>query len=122
MSEWPEYTHDGGSPLWRAVKSLAHIIENESDRWFLWVPVCFGAGIGLYFALWQEPAGYLIAAGLVIALSFMRRHAEPSAGLDILHCLSLRGAGLWRRQTQDGIACPARRGEITRRNGASWLD
>ncbi len=69
MAEWPEYTHDGGSPLWRAVKSLAHILENESDRWFLWVPVCFGAGIGFYFALWQEPAGFLIAAALVIALS-----------------------------------------------------
>ena len=88
MSEWPEYTHDGGSPLWRAVKSLAHIIENESDRWFLWVPVCFGAGIGLYFALWQEPAGYLIAAGLVIALSLCAAtRSLPLAWIFSIACL-----------------------------------
>ncbi|MFQ5625932.1 MAG: hypothetical protein ACE5FM_04680, partial [Methyloligellaceae bacterium] len=73
MAEWPEHTQHGqggrGSPVWRGVMRLARILENESDRWFLWVPVCFGAGIGLYFALWQEPAVYTIAALLIIAVS-----------------------------------------------------
>ncbi len=59
-SEWsgknrrPDY--NGDNPLDRAVMSVARLVELESDRWFLLVPVFFGAGIGLYFALPYEPA------------------------------------------------------------------
>ena len=88
MAEWPEYTREDGSPLWQAAKSLAHILEDESDRWFLWVPVCFGAGIGLYFALPEEPAGVLIAAALIIALSLCAAtRAVPLAWIFCVACL-----------------------------------
>ena len=45
------------------------MLEDENDRWFLWVPVCFGAGIGLYFALPEEPPFYSVIAALGIILS-----------------------------------------------------
>ena len=28
----------------------------ERERWLLWVPVLFGAGIGIYFLLPREPS------------------------------------------------------------------
>ena len=40
-------------------------LEAEYDRWFLWLPVMFGAGIAAYFALPSEPS--LGAAVLPVA-------------------------------------------------------
>ncbi len=34
---------------------LARRLDLERDRWFLWLPVIYGSGIGLYFALAEEP-------------------------------------------------------------------
>jgi hypothetical protein len=31
------------------------MLEAEQERWFLWVPVLLGSGIGIYFALPSEP-------------------------------------------------------------------
>jgi competence protein ComEC len=49
-----------GVPLRRASRpslldALARQLEAEQERWFLWLPVAFGAGIALYFALPREP-------------------------------------------------------------------
>ena len=41
------------------VASLALTLEQERDRWLLWIPVFFGSGIGLYFALSVEPNAFL---------------------------------------------------------------
>ncbi len=73
MAEWSgenrRLDYNSGNPLGRVVMSVARLVELESDRWFLWVPVFFGAGIGLYFALQVEPAVYSIIAALCITLS-----------------------------------------------------
>jgi competence protein ComEC len=56
---------------------LAARLAAEGERRFLWLPVFFGAGIGLYFALKVEPplwpaiAAAIAGIGLVLAL---RRH------------------------------------------------
>jgi competence protein ComEC len=53
--------------------ALARSLEAESDRWSLWIPVLFGAGIVFYFALPDEPGAasalalVLAAAGLAVA-------------------------------------------------------
>ncbi|MBN9282000.1 MAG: hypothetical protein J0H37_07095, partial [Hyphomicrobium denitrificans] len=36
-------------------RSLALALEREREQFFLWSPVCFGAGIAAYFALPVEP-------------------------------------------------------------------
>ena len=41
--------------------------KGDSDRWFPWLPVCFGGGIGLYFALPHEPH-YLFVSIVTISL------------------------------------------------------
>lgn len=48
-------------------------LESERERWILWLPVAFGTGIALYFALPSEPAGWvgplvLSATGVLVLL------------------------------------------------------
>ncbi len=60
-----------------AVRWLAASFTAEQDRWFLWLPVFLGGGIGLYFALPSEPRGLvlILPALCALALAFaLRRH------------------------------------------------
>jgi competence protein ComEC len=51
--------------------ALVHRLEAEQERWFLWLPVAFGGGIALYFALPVEPR--LAAATLPVAAALALR-------------------------------------------------
>lgn len=61
----------------RTAAAVADMLLTESDRWFLWVPVLFAAGISLYFLPEEEPslrtsfAGVLTGVGL-LALGWRR--------------------------------------------------
>lgn len=66
-------------PALPVVGTLARQFEAEHDRWFLWVPVLFGAGIAFYFALSSEP--HLLVA-LLPAVAVLAIHiAGPRTGL-----------------------------------------
>jgi len=60
--------------LSKGLADLARMLEAERDRWILWVPVLFAAGIIFYFALANEPQARLAlalllgAAGLVLTV------------------------------------------------------
>src|SRR5512134_502643 len=58
--------------------ALARMLEAEHDRWILWVPVLFAAGILSYFVLAEEPAVRLALALVVgaLGLSLAFRHAR----------------------------------------------
>jgi competence protein ComEC len=45
-------------------EALTAALEEERDRWFLWIPVLVGVGIAIYFGLPDEP-GLWLALGLV---------------------------------------------------------
>ncbi len=47
--------------------TLARTLDAERGRWFFWLPVWFGAGIGVYFALPFEPPLVMALAALVLA-------------------------------------------------------
>jgi len=53
----------------RPLVSLLRRLEAERERWFLWVPVLLGAGIGLYFWLPHEPSLIAALAPLAIAVA-----------------------------------------------------
>jgi competence protein ComEC len=55
-------------------------LEAEQDRWFLWVPVFFGAGISAYFQLSGEPQLLLAIAPFPVALvlSLLWRRGSPA--------------------------------------------
>jgi competence protein ComEC len=57
-------------------------LEAEQERWFLWLPVLFGAGVALYFALPTEPAvaATLLPAALAFTL-FLTRRKRGVSGL-----------------------------------------
>ncbi|PLX34890.1 MAG: hypothetical protein C0605_12165, partial [Hyphomicrobiales bacterium] len=57
----------------------------ESERWFLWLPVGFGTGIALYFALPFEPSGLLLlVAGLTLGGALAALHAWRAYALSLL--------------------------------------
>ena len=73
----------------------------QRDNLFGWVPVCLGAGIGLYFTLGEEPALISFATGGVISLALLvlaRLANTAIAPLILAAVLVLAGAGLakWR--------------------------
>src|SRR5689334_9722983 len=65
-------------PLWpaaTAVRGVWTALSAEQDRWFLWLPVFLGTGIGIYFSLTFEPPfwlGLALAALTVAAVAFLR--------------------------------------------------
>ena len=97
----------GAAPGWgmRLFRAAAEAYASEGERRLLWLPVFFGAGIGVYFALTVEPPLWLglgatiAAGGLTFAL---HRHPLPcEATLALtLFCagFALIGETTWERQ------------------------
>jgi competence protein ComEC len=57
--------------LGRVLRDLAQAIEEERSRWFNWLPVVLGAGIGFYFLLpWEPPLS--AALGVFVAAAASR--------------------------------------------------
>lgn len=50
------------------LEMLIHNLHEEQNRWFLWVPVFFGIGVGVYFSLTFELNPRLTIAATLIAL------------------------------------------------------
>jgi competence protein ComEC len=94
-------------PAWaaRIFAALTDRLAAEGDRRLLWLPVFFGAGIGVYFALRVEPplwpgvAAAIVGAGLSFAL---RRHpawCEAALALTVFAGgFALMGETAWERQ------------------------
>ena len=73
-------------------RGLLHRLLAERERWILWLPVAFAAGIGGYFVLQGEPWGGLgLAAALPLAILcfWARRSLHPSAPAVLLVALPL---------------------------------
>jgi hypothetical protein len=94
-------------PAWaaRIFAALTDRLAAEGDRRLLWLPVFFGAGIGIYFVLRVEPplwpgvAAAIAGAGLSFAL---RRHpawCETALALTVFAAgFALMGETAWERQ------------------------
>ena len=59
-----------------SLRASARALEAEQDRWFLWLPVLFAAGILTYFALGEEPQARLAVALMLgsVGLCLAFRH------------------------------------------------
>jgi competence protein ComEC len=86
---------------------LATQLELERHRWFLWVPVLVGAGIGLYFTLPVEPglaaALAALAAALVLA-GLVRRSTLWAVAASVVLVLAV-GFALAKARTE-WVAAP----------------
>lgn len=65
-----------GALLARAGQAVESLLDAERGRWALWIPVMFGLGIAVYFALPREPSlalsGALAMAGAALRMTFRR--------------------------------------------------
>ena len=81
---------------------LASVWAAERQRVFLWVPVLFGAGGGLYLTLPAEPVGWIapLAAGTFgVGALLLRRHTGPALGFAALALLAAGVAAAdWRTE------------------------
>jgi competence protein ComEC len=76
----------------RLAAALGRALEAEHERWFLWLPVLFGAGIALYFALSEEPPALVALMPAVAALAL--HLAGPRNGLGGLLTAALLASAL----------------------------
>lgn len=74
-------------------RSLAFAFEAEREQFFLWSPVCFGAGIAAYFALPSEPQLALAFVPLALAFVFRMASSRGSISSAVLAGLVLAGMG-----------------------------
>ena len=72
--------------------ALARRLEAEQERWFLWLPVMLGIGIGIYFSLDSEP--HLLTALSVGAVGIAARLFAPKRTLGLLLGSALMAIGL----------------------------
>jgi competence protein ComEC len=94
-----------GTAAGRLIAAIARRLEAEQERWFLWLPVLFGSGIALYFALPAEP---LTLVALMPAVAALVLHlAGPRTGLGGLFTAALLAAAL-------GVAAAKLRTETVR--------
>ena len=94
-----------GAAIWRPANLRLHLgaaWAAERHRLFLWAPVFFGAGSGLYLTLPVEPIGWAApaAAGLFApAALLLRRYTAPALGLAALALLAAGVAAAdWRTE------------------------
>src|SRR5579862_4227269 len=86
---------------------FAAALAAEGERQVLWVPVLFGSGIALYFALTVEPPLWLGPTLLLpsVASAFLLRHRRAWRGPAI--CLAFAAAGFaWIAETSRERAAP----------------
>lgn len=92
-SDFEAVAADGPQPpRLAAVAWLERTLAAESDRWFLWLPVLFAAGIMAYFGLHREPEGFAVSAlaagALGLCLLIPRRSAIGLAAIGIVGAVS----------------------------------
>lgn len=86
------FSEGTASPRVPRLQGLSGLLAAEQERWFYWVPVLMGVGIGLYFWLPIEPhvltafALPAVAAGLWVMAP---RHVLLGLATSALLCLSL---------------------------------
>lgn len=76
-----------------AARGVASAIEAEREQFFLWSPVCFGAGIAAYFALPVEPSLMIAFVPLALALILRVATSRGTPGSVVIAALILAGAG-----------------------------
>jgi len=72
-------------PLIPALSWVAARFAEERERWALWYPVLIGAGVGAYFALSVEPAPWIgaLVLGIALAVGTVLRRRPPIAALAV---------------------------------------
>jgi len=102
---------------------LLGTLESEQDRWFLWLPVLFGAGIALYFALPVEPS--LIAAAAALTVTLTLRLVWQHGAMSVLLSGAAAAAALGfttAKLRSDWVAAPVLTAQIGPLEVRGWVE
>ena len=103
MDDVAEFASPGVRPPWSwrgpftslSSHPLVGLLLRERQRWLLWLPVAFGTGIAIYFALPEEPGVFplsvLLVAGIVASVGVVRRGPNSATWLLTLAVLCASG-------------------------------
>ncbi len=111
------------SPRALLLAALANSLEAESDRWSLWIPVLFGAGIVFYFALPDEPGAastvalVVAATGLAVTVRGLRLGLVVG-GAALALCLGFATAKL----RTENVRAPVLATEMRGIDVAGWVE
>lgn len=103
-----------GMAVWGAVLVRTEALAaSQRDRWPLWTPVLFGAGIALYFSLRFEPSPWWAVSALVCSLgaAVAYRHAVSARFAFIAAALFAGGFAVAQQQTHR-VAAPVLKNPI----------
>ncbi len=102
---------------------LETLLNNERDRWFLWVPVALGLGSASYFGLPAEPALPVIAgfAAAMVVLGYRCRNWLPGGFLIVLAAAYLCGLTAAKIRTEL-LRAPVLTGQHAGVTILGWLD
>lgn len=107
----------------RPGRHLERVLADQQDRLFLWVPVLFGGGIGLYFNLAAEPSLMVLApifAAAVLAWFFCR---HSLAGIMVAGAALWLAAGLVAaKMLALFVASPVLEGPMRRAVVSGWVE
>lgn len=104
-------------------RAAASALAAEQDRWFLWLPVLFGTGIGIYFALPSEPwlPAALAPAAAALAIWVVWRHG--GAALLVGSALLAVALGLAAAKVRsDLVAAPVIERQLGPVGVAGWVE
>lgn len=79
--------------MWRLQQVFDKWHRLESARFFLWLPVCLGAGMAVYYALHVEPGNWLYLSPVFLLILCFLRQGLPRGLALILLALSLAATG-----------------------------
>jgi competence protein ComEC len=98
-------------------------LATEQDRWFVWVPVMFGAGIALYFSLPTEPAHLAAVAALLLAVVLRVIWRAGAAAMLIGGALAATATGFAAAKLRtDWIAAPVLKRQSGPVDVRGWIE
>jgi competence protein ComEC len=107
-----------GRPSWLVglLDALTDALARERERLALWLPVAFGAGVGLYFSLQHEPSMWLspVAAVLLAAIAVGLRQSLVGIVLTVSMVVTALGftAVQWRASSVSAPVIERRLGPV----------
>jgi competence protein ComEC len=112
----------GGRPAARPVEWLARCASADRGRLALWLPVAFGSGIALYFALPQEPSTLLAmslgGSGILLGLAAAIGNPPPFARAALAGLAALLIGFAVAKHRTDSVAAPV----LTHRLGTTTIE
>ena len=103
--------------------TLLDVFAAEQDRWFVWLPVMFGAGIALYFWLPAEPSGLVALGALLLAVTLRVVWRYGAAAMLIGGALSAAAAGFTAAKLRtDWVAAPVLKRQAGPVEVRGWIE